>query len=64
MRRHFNKTKALGTARFPVDHDLGRGNTAELGKIAFQGGVGDGADNPFGDCFILCAADVILDELG
>lgn len=39
---HFHKAEALGSAGFAVHHDLGGGDPAEFGKVAFQGGIGHG----------------------
>src|SRR5690606_11741445 len=39
---HFHKAEALGLTGVSVHHDLGGGNVAKVGKVAFQAGIGNG----------------------
>ena len=38
----FDKTEAFGSTGFAVHHDLGGGDTAKFGEVAFQAGIGHG----------------------
>lgn len=60
---HFHESKSFGAAGFAVHHDLGGRHAAELGEVAFEGGVGHGVGQvahvdfaAHGRAFLRCGA--------